>query len=457
ESAVAFKGVRHVIRSLIGIVPTLMICYPLASKQNMNIPLLILGIGISILAYFIYELIATKNAKKLLYAIPFYLIVVVFDLAFIFGSQAIGNSIINDVPVQSDIQSVSVICIDQNYNDYIKVYQKCKAKTIDYENKELIKILSDAFNSNVATIKKGSQIDTNFHSVYRVDFHCKDGKNISRKVYIPIDDNTDNSEETLYNKIYRLMKSDENFRKAGTVFPEDNEVKKVYITDDVGAVYSSQFTNEEIQKVWQTFRNEYVSMSYENKVKACGYDTKYISYFRIYVQGYTGVDAFYNEYNISQNLTPRTYKIVIEILSKYQKPISSDVADIILSGINENHYFDISVEKVNNMDGNSMSYIPEMVTTLNKKDFENFAKAVKILTDAAQKDCDMSKDNVYLVRFNVDVEEMPVQRFEDVNGGSYSSSDFECFVNLTDEEYNKYCSIYDDFTEKNQDPSLYSE
>ncbi|MDD6490461.1 MAG: hypothetical protein PUG48_11755, partial [Clostridia bacterium] len=205
ESAVAFKGVRHVIRSLIGIVPTLMICYPLSlnitledSKQHLNAGVLILGVGISVIAYFVYEFITTKSVKKLLYAVPLYLIVVAFDFAFIFGSQAIDNSILNTVPVQSDIQSISVKPVNDNnnHNYGLKTYQECKTKTFDYENKELIKIFSDNLYNNVKSLKNGGSLYSSvygyyYYSTYQVEFHCKDGQNITRKVYIPNNDNTD--------------------------------------------------------------------------------------------------------------------------------------------------------------------------------------------------------------------------------------------------------------------------
>ena len=471
ESAVAFKGVRHIIRSLIGIVPTLMICYPLAliigkkSESSLGqtalVPLFLLGGGISVIAYFVYEFITTKSVKKLLYAIPFYLIVVAFDFAFIFGSQAIGNSIINTVPVQSDIQSVSVKYVDEYYNNSysIKMYQECKAKAIDYENKELIKLFSDTLYNNVKALKeKGSLYSSSYsyYSTYKVTFHCKNGQNITRKVYVPGNDNPTNTGTSVDDKIYNLMVSDKNFTDMNTVIPDDNEVKKVYITDYSGTIYSSQCTNQEMQKIWQTFRNEYLSLSNEDKQMSCGYDIidnmGNLSKFRIYLKGYTGVDAFYGEYYIGQKFTPKTYKIIIETLDKYQKPLSSDMADVILSGINKDNSFGIDISKINttSIESDGIYYNIDEVSDLSTKDFENAAKAVKILTDAAQKECDMSKDNVYMVSFTVNAEGMPVQEFEITDYGSYSMTQINCFVNLTDEGYKEFCSISDSFWEKQQ-------
>ncbi|MGN1457270.1 MAG: hypothetical protein ACI4XP_04855 [Acutalibacteraceae bacterium] len=469
ESAVAFKGVRHIVRSLIGIVPTLLICYPLSlklnlndSKEHLNTGELVLGIGISVIAYFVYEFITTKSAKKLLYAIPLYLIVVTFDFAFIFGSQAIGNSIMNTVPVQSDIQSVSVKYIDEYYNNSysVKMYQECKAKALDYENEELIKLFSDTLYSNLKTLKERGSLYSgsySYYSTYKVTFHCKNGQNITRKVYVPGNDNPTNTGTSVDDKIYNLIVSDKNFTDMNTVLPENDEVKKVYITDYSGTIYSSQCTNEEMQKIWQTFRNEYVSLSNEDKQISCGYNPidnmNNISKFHIYLKGYTGVDVFYGEYYISQKFTPRTYKTVIEIMNKYQKPLSSDMADVILSGINKDSSFGIDVDKINTASmesNNGIYYNIDEVSDLSAKDFENAEKAVKILTDAAQKGCDMSKDNVYMVSFTINAEGMPMQKFEDAQGGSYSMMQIQCFVNLTDEEYKEFCSVSDSFFEKQQ-------
>lgn len=467
ESAVAFKGVRHIVRSLIGIVPTLLICYPLAliigknSESSLGqtalVPLFLLGGGISVIAYFVYELITTKSAKKLLYAVPLYLIVVAFDFAFIFGSQAIGNSILNTVPVQSDIQSVSVKYVDEYYNSYdTKIYQECKAKALDYENEDLIKLLSDSLYSNVKKLKeRGSLYSSYSYSTYKVVFHCKNGQNITRKVYVPSNANPNDSGLSTDEKIYNLMFNDKNFTDMGTVIPENDEVKKVYITDYSGNIYSGKFTNEEMQKIWQTFRDEYASLSNEDKQISCGYNfldnMDNISMFRICLKGYTGVDAFYCEYMIGQKFTPKTYKIITETLDKYQKPLSSNEADVILSGINKDSSFGIYIRKINtSTEGNGIYYDIDEVSDLSAKDFENAAKAVKILTDAAQKGCDMSKDNVYMVSFDVDTERMPMQKFETTDYGSYSMTQIDCFVNLTDEEYKEFCGIADDFYKKQE-------
>ncbi|MGN0469481.1 MAG: hypothetical protein ACI4GV_01030 [Acutalibacteraceae bacterium] len=466
ENAVAFRCVRHIVRSLIGIVPTLIICYPLASKltlneskEALNTALLILAVGVSVIAYFIYEFITTRSVKKLLAAIPLYLIVAVFDLAFIFGSQAIGNSILNTVPVQSDIKSVSVRPVYENYEYYgTKTYQECKAKSFDYENEELIEILCKSLEQNVEILQKRGYLNPNgisSYSVYNVIFRCNNGTSISRRVYVPNSMIWVESLEESYDKIYKLMCENESFKNLDTLIPDDNEIKRIYITGYSNTIYSNKFTNEEVQKIWHTFRNEYVSLSRENKLKACGYgmidNPDDISRFCIYLKGYMGAEAFYGECFIGQSFTPRTYKTIIETLSKYEKPLSSDEANLILTGINENNYFEISVQTVNNRTGfNSMYYDPETITTLDKKDFENVAKAVKILTDSAQKGCDMSKDNVYMVSFLVDTEGMPVQKYEYADGGSYSMRQIDCFVNLTDEEYREFCGIVDDFWESQE-------
>lgn len=470
ESAVAFKGVRHVIRSLIGIVPTLFICYSLTSKirngSNSSLdgeglaPIILLFAGLSIIAYFVYEFIATRSAKKLLYSIPLYLIVVAFDAAFIFVGQAVSNSIINTVPIQSDIQSVSVRCMDQNYfYEGIKPYQEWKAKNIDYENKELIKMLSDGLNSNVNTIKNGSFLDSaynGYYSEYRVVFHCKGGNDISRKVYLYSSDdyNEENSEETSYNKISRLMTEDKAYTDLATIIPKENEVKQVYI-NRVNEIYSNKFTNDEINKIWHTFRNEYVSLSDDNKLTVHGnFSVKDpnndMSMFNISIKGYIGVNAFYDIYTISPKFTPKTYKLLMETLMKYQEPMSSDIADAILSNINKDSTFYVYVNEMNKIDTYDISYDiswdnKDIVTA---KDFENAAKAVKILTDAAQKDCDISKNNLYIVDFEIDDEKIPMQKEIYDTGGSSSTRKVEYIVNLTDEEYKEFCSIAADFADK---------
>ena len=463
-SSVAFGWIRHIVRSLIGILPTLLICWPLAAGENLEMATVSFAIGVSVLAYFIYEFATTRSLKKLLYAVPLYLVVVVFNVAFVLGSQVISNSIMNNVPVESEVQSVTVTQNSQYY--YTKSYEECKSESFEYKDKELIKIFSDCLKNNINTLNSeygNHNVFVFSYKSYEVIFHGKDGKDIKRNVYVYDPDSFMSSEEDLNEKILRLEYEDENYRKSRIALPDDSEITNIYVTNIASVSMNSKCSDEEMQKIWRTFKNEYVSLSQEDKLITSGYNIvenyNKLIYCNMSLNGYVGVEPYKTLYLVSSTITPRTYKLILEISNKYATKITDDLEKEILESINKDAVFDISVYSNSNInDCYGMSYNRDEATPeeLSSKDFEEVARAVKNLIDASKKGCDITKDNLYTVTLDISGLDMPKKTYQRVNDAALNPS-VHFFVNLTDEEYKEFEDIAIAFFEKQGGEILVSE
>ena len=186
----AYKGVQPVVRILIGSIPLLLISFNLACGLKVYTEFWLIGILVSLLAYFLYELITTKSAKKLLISIPFYLIAILANAIFIIACVSERNFILNDIPEPSEISSVSI----SYNNDYLNVvyindnYYKYKTENIKYDDKGLIDHLQSSLVETVEKVKEDdfSKFYSENYIYYDVIFHCSSGRDIKRRVYVNI-------------------------------------------------------------------------------------------------------------------------------------------------------------------------------------------------------------------------------------------------------------------------------
>ena len=194
----AYKGVQPVVRILIGSIPLLLISFSLACGLKVYTEFWLIGILVSLLAYFLYELITTKSAKKLLISIPFYLIAILANAIFIIACVSERNFILNDIPEPSEISSVSIL-YDNDYLNTVYIndnYYKYKTENIKFDDKELIKCMQSSLVENVEQVKKDNLnkfFDGNY-LLYDVIFHCSSGRDIKRRVYVNVGKSNENND-----------------------------------------------------------------------------------------------------------------------------------------------------------------------------------------------------------------------------------------------------------------------
>lgn len=297
-TSASYRGVQIAVRSIIGFMPLIPLCVGIVTKK----PVITAGyflilVTASVLLYFLYELVTTKSGKKLLTAIPMYLIVIGLSCVFTFGSLLLRNSMLNDIPSVSEIESVSLTCIlgYSRYND---------KEIIDYKFKDadMIKVLQSSLVDNVNYIESQKDIYDIYDEDYRcysVVFHTTSGRDIQRDIYVR------NSEDI---SVYIL--NDKNYLKWVTELPPENDIQFVdFVNYDTGYTKDANSCSE----AWDMYKQEYSALTNEQKFELFrnNIDRNLISgYF--YCGTYINDEYSYSSLPLVKGWFPETYKILFE-------------------------------------------------------------------------------------------------------------------------------------------------
>lgn len=448
----SYKGVQIVVRTLLGAVPLLMISMFFAIGSKPVNEVWFIGIVISLLVYFLYELITTKNAKKLLTAIPFYAIPVILNVVFVFICLGARDSILNDIPQVSDISSVSVSSYD-DFNYYGDNYYQYKVQDVKIKDKELINILQSALTDNVQKVKDGKSLTGNSTELYTVIYHCNSGKDIKRKVYVDINKYGNNGDSA----VLSILEKDDAYIKAMSDLPTDKEIKHIESESCYGGSIG-----EVDNDTWELYKSEYNALSDENKsILNYHSDCEFRVDSFLNVSGYVGANGFSQTYLVLPNLTPKTYD---KLINSHMKECFKDgTINKISESIKNDDSFIIEFENVQNNDSINLHYdkntdliasiyasLQEDIYDIDRENNRGISKYLpelrrigEIIVDSITENVDVSSKNLIRCEITYD---MVTNSYKSEDGSSYGYDIYECeeeviYINMTDEQYNEIISI----------------
>lgn len=437
----AYKAVQPVVRILLGAIPLLIISVTFVSGSYVPAEIWIMGIVVSLLAYFLYELITTKSAKKLITVAPFYLIAVLLNAVFAFACVGQRNSVLNDIPDVSDISSVSVISADYTQPIYPQDnYYLYKSQDIKLTDKELIKILQASLVDSVEKVKANKVLSGHNINDYEIIYHCASGRDIKRTVYVNNKKYSNNSDSV----VPSYLEKDSEYLNAMTGLPADSEIKSVNISS-----VSIQFTDEEKKELWETYKSEYNASSIDAKNElSCREVLSGSVISDIEILGYIGTNSFSEHYYIIDTLTPKTYNKFINMYMS--KCVESGIAEDILNRSKNDDSFSIDFNDMTNentftlqyynstnndgdwlYNNNSIyGYFERYKTDYNNGNIDakylpEFHKIIEIIADSISADVDTEKDN--LIKCDI--------------YSYYSSENKIIYINITDKQYDEINNI----------------
>lgn len=457
----AYKGVQPVVRILLGSIPLLLISFNLACGLEVYTEFWLIGILVSLLAYFLYELITTKSAKKLLISIPFYLIAILANAIFIIACVSERNFILNDIPEPSEISSVSI----SYYRDYLNSiyiddnYYKYKTENIKYDDKGLIDYLQSSLVETVEKVKEDdfSKFYSDNYIDYDVIFHCSSGRDIKRRVYVNINKLGGNENLSLDSYIHK-NKEHEN---AIYSLPTDKELKSINITAP-----NIDFSKDELNELWKIYKEEFNSASNEDKnILSYRDDTIYSNYnindaTNILITGYVGMNNFSQHYLIDAKITPKTYSKYLD--KTMSKLIKDNIVDTVKKNESSAGYFRLDFSDLknkdnyftleyynDNVDDEDLMMNPSVDGTLkrynvnysdsgiDKKYISDLRKISNIIINAISEDVDVEKDNLIQCSLSTNVNLEYSYDGDRINGYSLNSQSQTVYVNITDEQYDE--------------------
>lgn len=473
----AYKGVQPVVRILLGSIPLLLISFNLACGLKVYTEFWLIGILVSLLAYFLYELITTKSAKKLLISIPFYLIAILANAIFIIACVSERNFILNDIPEPSEISSVSI----SYNNDYLNIvymndnYYKYKTENIKYDDKGLIDHLQSSLVETVEKVKEDdfSKFYSENYIYYDVIFHCSSGRDIKRRVYVNINKLGGSENLSLDSYIHK----NKEYENAIYSLPTDKELKSINIDTS-----NIDFSKDELNELWKIYKEEFNSASNEDKNMLSYRDNDIYNNYNIdnttsiVTIGYVGMNSFSQHYLIDAKITPKTYNKYLD--KTMSKLIKDNIVDTVKKNESSAEYFRLDFSDLKNKDNYfTLEYYNDNVgdedlmmnpsvdgtlkrynvnytdSGIDKKYISDLRKISNIIINAISEDVDVEKDNLIQCSLSTNVNLEYSYDGDRINGYSMSSQSQTVYVNITDEQYDEInrilskCSNHTDYVE----------
>ena len=457
----AYKGVQPVVRILLGSIPLLLISFNLACGLKVYTEFWLIGILVSLLAYFLYELITTKSAKKLLISIPFYLIAILANAIFIIACVSERNFILNDIPEPSEISSVSI----SYNNDYLNIvymndnYYKYKTENIKYDDKGLIDHLQSSLVETVEKVKEDdfSKFYSENYIYYDVIFYCSSGRDIKRRVYVNINKLGGSENLSLDSYIHK----NKEYENAIYSLPTDKELKSINIDTS-----NIDISKDELNELWKIYKEEFNSASNEDKNMLSYRDNDIYNNYNIdnttsiVTIGYVGMNSFSQHYLIDAKITPKTYNKYLD--KTMSKLIQDNIVDTVKKNESNAKYFRLDFSDLKNKDNYfTLEYYNDNVgdedlmmnpsvdgtlkrynvnytdSGIDKKYISDLRKISNIIINAISEDVDVEKDNLIQCSLSTNVNLEYSYDGDRISGYSMNSQSQTVYVNITDEQYDE--------------------
>lgn len=291
------RALQHVYRLAIALPVALVIPAVVVSAQaNSSLTWGSVGPGlttltvVSLLIYYLFELITTKKARNLVSATPWLLVLVGLDLVF---GLTLGNAragLLRFQPSADEVAGVTLSPSDSTGYNALKMGRvEIRGEAV---RADVVKLLKE----NIADIKSGAIVNP-----YRYDvvFHMKNGAAVYRTLYFPKDETS---------VIYKDLETDRTYVNAQVSLPEDGNILQV----NCGGL-----SKMNARKLWEVFRDEYSSLDYKEQIAYSEFPYKSQELppvTGLTVQGNLGSDSFRNDYNLSAR-TPKSAALYIQLMN----------------------------------------------------------------------------------------------------------------------------------------------
>lgn len=310
------RPLQHIYRCLIALPSSLIIPYTVLSWDpsegdffSHNLYLIITVTVVTLLIYFLFELISTKNPRNLPRAAPVFLAVVAFDVIFGFCAQGAQSWFLHDTPKASEIRSVTFQYFNSDASDTTRTYNQLMVRRAALTDSRLTGQVAQALKETARRV--GEQDYDDFE--YYVRLKLQSGRVMERKLY---------ATEAEIQTVEAVKQANPQFHAAQTDLPPEAGVKKI-------TLYG--LDEESSRKVWRSFRSEYATLTDAQKMQLVGTASSHgpahaaaadpdgtIANFD--VQGAAGLENYQSHYAVS-NLTPKTLALLTQTSNQKNGPL----------------------------------------------------------------------------------------------------------------------------------------
>lgn len=247
--------------------PTIMLFY----VRNSMLPTAIVFLVISLLAYFIYEVITTKTAKNLIKIAPMYVVVLAVAGVMAGSIHFVSQSILNNTLTPQKIQSIQFT--DPTYRGR-ETYLQAQAEKIEFEEEEIKEIVCRLIDQTPTLIEQGAYVGDR-----TVEITLKNGRTIQREFVVNPED---------IDKLNLLTINNPEYMQQIRKVPTDKELRSIILP-------SYLFTQEEKQELFSIYKQEIATISDE-------------AYWDLMVSGYNTQNIILESYDVVSRVGEKEYR-----------------------------------------------------------------------------------------------------------------------------------------------------
>ncbi len=311
ERSAPNRALQHVYRCAIAlpfslVIPVILLSTTHFTWSNEGFAVITVA-AVTLLVYYLFELLTTKKPKNLLSATPFLLVLAALDIVFGVTIQSARTLTLSDRPAASEVAGVTLASDSNTYDYDSDSYNNLLLQRLTVKDAVVKNALLQVLDTNIASVKKYGSVYAPYESDsltgYNVTFRLKSGGNLYRKLYLS------NSEAA---SLSAALQSDAAYTAAEIELPPESGVLQVS---------SGAFTQNQAEQLWQSYRSEYESLGDAQKLAvpsgyhAAGGQNILSLGGGIHVVGNIGMENYSSYYAIT-SLLPKTAALFFSLMNQ---------------------------------------------------------------------------------------------------------------------------------------------
>ena len=380
-----------------------------------NLSAIIVMLILSIIVYFLFEIITTKKPSNLLKAAPLFLVAIAVDIVFGAAGIMVRNHAMNYKPAASSISSVTFETgVMRNVTSTSGEYNAILTQSISFTDPSIIRQVTSDLNFTISNIHSNVSYDSNGTLPhYTVALHMKNGATVIRKLDAMGGDQS---------RIENLKQENDTYLRDCVALPTKNETK--FVQTDLNNLPKSDEKN-----LFDTFRREFNRLTFAEKntliinnnfVAPTEDEDPQIGYFGL--EGTIGLQNFNSGYKITREL-PDTLTLYMQLTNELNGSKVRTMLSKMKNGSLKSMNFQIigyGYKLKNNSDNNTAILATGSQQTLSSADEEVIST---VLQNGLSEELSESQPVVRMQMYN--------------QQGDYAV----CFIALTQDEAEKIASL----------------
>lgn len=277
-----------------------------STYRRLEMSAILILLVVTLLVYFLFELITTKRPRNLISAMPWLLVLVAGAGIFTGAMLLMRSNILAFTPAASEIES---IVIPEKREAYSVTYEELVTGRIEIRDEKAKELVAGALEQSVELTEQHQLYeywrDKESSELVTVGIRTKDGKTVGRTLWMSGEN---------YQALQELFNQTQEYRDAYFSLPETSEL--LYIS--IGNSYvGSSLTDRQREALWETFRAEFATLSDAQKleIKRSDYGTGAIA---LHVSGSRGLRSFSSDYVVPRFMT-RTVQQYLDFIRADEK------------------------------------------------------------------------------------------------------------------------------------------